>query len=143
MKLTILHVFNVTPILAQIIAEKRPLPLKGAYRVARLQAKLQAEFQTIAEKRDALIVAYDHKARPAGAPDDAPEVPTVPDDKVEDFLAKWADLGAEEIEVDVQPIPLSQLDLGADTAGALTAAELMVLAELVVDDSPGPLAQAA
>lgn len=134
MKLTVLHVFTATQILTRIIEGDRKLPLKGAYRVARLHAKLLPEFQTIAQKRDALIVGYEHKARPAGAPEDAPEVSTVPEDKLEEFLAKWGDLAAEEIEVDVQPIPLTQLDLGDGVAGALTAAELMALGELVADD---------
>lgn len=143
MKLTVQHVFNVTQILATIIREKRPLPIKGAYRVARLHAKLAPEFDTIAQKRDAMIMAYGHKARPDGAPDDVPEVPTVPADKMAEFLANWSALAAEEIEVAVEPIPLSQLDLGDDVAGSITAAELIVLGDLVVDDEPQPMPKAA
>ena len=140
MKLTVLHVFNAAPILAQIIAEKRPLPLKGSYRLARMHGKLMPEFQTIAQKRDAMIIAYNYKAHPDGRQaegDENPDVlvPTVPPAKIEEFQAKWADLVAEEIEVDVQPVPLSQLDLGDDVAGAITALELMGLGELVLDDT--------
>lgn len=143
MKLTAGKVFAVFPVLTAIINEKRVLPMKGAYRVARMAAKLQAEYQIVAEKRDAIILAYDHKAFPAGITDEvaarvkpAPEkVPTVPPDKVEDFAAKVGELFETEIEVEVQPIPLSQLDLGDGQPSQITAAELVALGELVVDDT--------
>lgn len=138
MKLTVLHVFNATPILTQIINERRTLPLKGAYRVARMHAKLVAEFQMIAQKRDALILAYGYNG-----PDDLPPAPQVPPDKIEEFSARWADLASEEIEIDVEPIPLSQLDLGDDEAGSITALELISLGPLVVDDTAEPVAKAA
>lgn len=58
----------------------------------------------------------------------------VPPDKVQDFLAKWKDFAAEEVDVDVQAIPLSQLDLGSGP-GTLTASELMLLDVLVDGDA--------
>lgn len=143
MKLTVLAVFTATQILTQIINEKRALPLKGSYRVAVMHRKLQAEFQTIAEKRDAMILAYGHQVwvdergnQTAAGAANARQVPGVPEDKAAEFAASWATLAAEEIEVDVQPIPLRQLDLGDDVEGSITALELIALGELVADDSP-------
>lgn len=134
MKLTAGQVFAAFPVLSAIIADKRVLPMKGAYRVARMASKLQAEYQVIAGKRDAIIFGYDYKAKVA---DGAEEVPTVPPDKVEEFRAQVSELFETDIEVDVQPIPLSQLDLGPDRPAEISAAELLALGELVVDDTVG------
>jgi hypothetical protein len=142
MKLTAQRVFEVAPMVGAIIAESRPMPLKGAYRLARLHAKLEPEWRVIAERRDALILAYDHKDVPPDAPEGTPPQPMVPDDKVEEFAANWQQIAAEEIEVAVEPIPLSQLDLGPDKPSPLTALELARLGDLVVDDDE-PTAKAA
>jgi hypothetical protein len=130
MRLTAQRVFDVTQLLATIINEKRPMPLKGAYRLARLHAKLKPEFDVIAGRRDAIITAY-------GCLREGDGVPQVPADQMADFQAKWGELAAEALEVDVQPILLAQLDLGDQVPGALTALELSSLGDLVVDDAAG------
>lgn len=137
MKLKVEDVFNGCLVLSQIIRERRPMPQKGAYRVARVHAKLKPEFDTIAVQRDALINAYDYKAKPKDPAtgrviEDAPEQPTVPDDKMPEFLENWKKIAEEEIEVDVEPIPLAQLDLGDSVAASINASELITLGELVV-----------
>lgn len=127
MNLSVQTVFDATLVLAQIIRDRRPTPQKGAYRIARMHAKLNAEFATIATQRDALITAYDHKEEGA-------DQFSVPPDKMDEFLEAWKKLADEKIEVDVQPIPLSQLDLGTEVAGPITASELITLGDLVSED---------
>lgn len=133
MKLDAGKVFAVFPILSDIINEKRVLPMKGAYRIARMAAKLQPEYQLIAAKRDSIITDYNYLATPPGG---GPAVPTVPDHMTEDFQAKVRELLDTEIDVDIEPILLSQLDLGPDRPAEISAGELVVLGDLIVDDAP-------
>jgi hypothetical protein len=126
MKLKAQTVYDATLIVAAIIREKRPLPVKGAYRLARLHAKLLPEFTVLNDKRDAMIRTHGDVA------EDGKNY-NVPDDKMPDFVAEWTKIAEEEIEVDVEPIPLAQLDLGPTVASSIHAAELIVLADLVSD----------
>ena len=145
MKLKIGHVFQATEVITTVINQNRPLPQKGAYRVARLYAKLKPEYDLIVGRRNAMIEAYGHKELvpgPVGEPltpgaegqptmGEAPNF-SVPTDKMPEFLAAWAEVANEEIEVAVEPIPLAQLDSGG-AAGTITAAELIVLDDLVAE----------
>lgn len=124
MKLKVQSVFDATQVLATIINEGRPLPQKGRYRVARAYAKLSPEWTVINERRTSMIMAYDYK--------NADDQVAVPDDKMEEFVAAWADFAKDEIEVDVQPIPIDQLSVdGAE--GCISFAEFATLGELVVE----------
>jgi hypothetical protein len=125
MRLTAQQIFEATPVLASIINERRPMPLKGAYRLARMHAKLYAEFLPIEAKRDEIITAYRHRAA-----EDAPM--SVPTEKLADFRVKWAEIAGETVDVDIEPIPLSLLDLGDETAGSISALELISLGDLVI-----------
>lgn len=129
MKLTVQQVFDATPVLAKIIAENRPLPQKGAYHMARMHRKLLPEYEAIAARRDSLIMAFDHVEEGAA-------LNSVPADKAAEFFAQWKEIAEEEIEVDVQAIPLQQLDLGDSVAGAIQASELLMLGDLVCDSPP-------
>ena len=132
MKLKAQLVFDAVPVIALIIREKRPLPQKGKYRLARMHAKLLPDFNTLSERRDAMIKAYDtplvtltEGAAPTG-------LYTVPEDKVSEFNAAWKEIGDEEIEVaDLEPIPIDQLTLANDANGAIEAIELITLGDLV------------
>jgi hypothetical protein len=132
MKLTAAQVFVAHQIVRQIVEEKRPLPLKGAYRLGRLLTKLQPEFEVIAKKRDELITAYDYKTKVNGGDE---EQLSVPPDKMGEFLANWRQIADETIEVAVEPVPLSQLDTGKAEVGPLTVGELIGLGDLVADDA--------
>lgn len=125
MKLKAQQVFDATLCLAAVIRENRPMPQKGAYRLARLHSKLLPEFNVLSEKRDQLISSYDWKN------DDG--VLAVPPEKETEFFARWKEIAEEELEVAVEPVPLAQLDLGDAVAGSVTAAELIVLGDLVAD----------
>ena len=144
MKLTVQHVFDATPILANIMRENRPLPSKGKYRIARMHRKLEAEWNLIAERYNALVKAYDYTRlvmpdgtrvppgtlEASGTPPDAVAQQAVPDDKMPEFLAAWKELAAEEIEVTIEPIPLDQLCIDGEEGG-ISIAEFSVLADLV------------
>lgn len=147
MKLTAERVHVALPVIDRIISERRPLTVKAAYRMARLHAKLLPEFRLLEQRRDALICAYEYKAVPEGAKEGAKPVPTVPADKVPEFHANWAATVKDEIEVDVQPISIHCLG-PAHAESPVTAAEMLLLGELLVDESdqvPGaaPLPKAA
>ena len=140
MILTVQQVFDATPILAKIKDENRPLPSKGKYRIARMHRKMEAEWNTIAERYNAMIKVYGHqrptingKVVTAEEAEGAANVvmqDAVPDEKWQEFLAAWKDIAAEEIEVAVEPIPLDQLCIGGEEGG-ISIAEFSVLDVLV------------
>lgn len=141
MKLKVLRVFEAQPVLAAIIAAKRSLPAKGTYRIVRMNTALTPEWQMIAERHNALVLAYNHKRKrsvPAPKTKDDPlgqtmveiEEDAVPDDKMLEFEAAWKEISAEEIEVAVEPIPLDHLTF-PDGESMLSYAEFAALGELV------------
>lgn len=154
MKLKIQHLMDATLVISQIIREERPMPQKGKYRFARMHDKLNREFLIINARRDEMIKAYDHHPmvpNPAYNPEVSAEdaannvvtlepkmIPSkewsVPLDKLEEFTKAWMEIGEEEIEVDVQPIPLEQLCFADPNAnGSINGHEFIVLGELVAE----------
>ena len=141
MKLKVGHVFQAAPAVVTIINQDRSMPQKGKYRIARMFAKLKPEYDLILARRNAMIEVYGHKEMvpPPKSVEDplsqGPLVPgenfSVPDDKLPEFSKAWAEIESEEIEVDVEPMPLNQLDPGPGVVGGLTAAEFVVLDNLV------------
>lgn len=138
MKLTVQHVMDATLVITRIIQEQRRLPQKGKYRLARMHSKLLPEFTLIHQRRDDMIKAYGTpKMEPVtgGEPGEmrATEDFVVPLDKMTEFTAAWGEIASEQIEIDVEPIPLSQLDLGDDVEGSIESTELIALGDLVVE----------
>ena len=142
MKLKVQQVFAATPVLGKIIAEGRPLPGKGTYRVQRMHAALTPEWDMIARRYNQMVLAYGHKRHvtPDGRivsegelpPADAVEQDAVPEDKMEEFSAAWGEIAVEEIEVNIAPIPLDQLCFdGKDSS--ISFAEFATLGELVAE----------
>ena len=138
MKLKVQHVMDSTLVLTKIINGQRALPQKGKYRIARMHAKLLPEFKVIDARRDEMIKAYgvrQVKTEIEPGTGNILETETdgwqVPADKMPEFTEAWKQVGDEEIDLDVQPIPLSQLSLGDDQEGAIEAHELIILGELV------------
>ena len=143
MKLTIQHIFDATPVLNGIKNDNRPIPAKGKYRISRMLRAIQPEWELIAERYNVMVRAYGHK-RPlidgrrvteeeASTHADVVMQDAVPDDKWEEFVAAWKVVGAEEVEVAVEPIPLDQLCIDGREDG-ITIAELSVLDTLVAAD---------
>lgn len=156
MKLKVQHLMDATLVISEIIRDNRPMPQKGKYRLARMHPKLNHEFLIVNARRDELIKAYDfHPMVPNPAntvPDEMREteaalgniaqlvpkmVPAldqwaVPPEKFDEFKAAWEPITQEEIEVDVEPIPLAQLcfeDPNVD--GSISGHEFIVLGDLV------------
>lgn len=141
MKLKLQHLMDSTLVLTNIINERRPMPQKGKYLVARLHAKLLPEFKLIDARRDEMIKAYDQPQMKAETDAETGNVTLtpvdgqwqVPADKMPEFTAAWKAAGQEEIDVDVQPIPLSSMSLPNGSDGAIEASELITLGDLVSD----------
>jgi hypothetical protein len=124
MKMTAQRIMDVYLLLRRISNERRPLPQKGAYRVARMLSKMQADATPILEQYDALITSY-------GYIPEGKQVNEVPADKLAEFLAKWKEtLGGEEHELDLEPMPIDHLDNGS-RSGSLSVDELLLLDDLV------------
>lgn len=113
-------------VINQIITEQRPMQQKAKYRLARMHAKLLPEFDMINERWNAMVAAYDTR-EPEG------DRFIVPDDKMPEFLAAWKEIADEEIEVDIQAIPIGLFDLGHNQDGSIHASELITLGDLVTD----------
>lgn len=137
MKLKVQHVMDATLVISRIIREVRAMPQKGKYRLARMHAKLLPEFTLINAQRDEMITAYGHHPMVTENGEDGTSKQveskefSVPDDKMPEFLEAWKKVAEEEIELDIEPIPLAQLDLGDNFDGNIEASELITLGELV------------
>lgn len=123
MKLTVQQVWDATLTISAIIRDRRPMPLRGKFRLARMHAWLLPEFTIISERRDALIKDYHLWNGEAWA---------VPDNMMEHFAAAWKDIGAMDIEIQVEPISLGDLDLPGQN-GAVEAHEMAALGDLIVE----------
>lgn len=135
MKLKVSQVIDATYALARIMNEKRQMPQRGKYWLARVHAKLLPEFNTAIAQRDAMITEYGCRQKLLDAEGNETEGQgyMVPPDKMEEFTAAWQKIADEEIEVDVQPVSLSMFDLGDQTNGAVEAGELAALGDMVVE----------
>ena len=129
MKLKVHQVFGAMQALDAIIRDKRPMPQLGKFRLARMQAKLLPEFQTANAQRAELIRKY-------GQPrlDGQTEVTR---ENMALFNAEWEPIAEADVEVDVGPIRLCDLDLSNEgdpvLNGALEASELLLLGDLVTE----------
>lgn len=144
MKLKVQHVMDSMLVVTNIINRQCAMPQRGKYLLARLHTKLSPEFKLIDARRDEMIKAYNNpqfretsdEERAGGAPA-LVEVPgewQVPADKMPEFLAAWKLVGDEEIEVDIQPMPLAALSMPDGSDGMIEASELITLGELVYDN---------
>ena len=159
MKLKVQHLMDATIVLKSIINQDRTMPQKGKYRVARMHDKLDKEFQIINKQHFDMIKVYGQhamKETPAAAhisdemresmvaaghldkcPPKMIEDPDnyqVPAEHLEDYTKQWNEIVNQEIEVDIQPLPLDQLCPRDDLAdGSITAHEFIVLGDLVVE----------
>lgn len=137
MKLTLKRIMDATPVVANIINEKRAMPQRGKFRLARLHAKLYPEFVTGETQRLDMVKAYGYRVMLPPEHEGGEPVPadhfSVPPDKGEEFRAAWADLCTAEIDVDIEPVSVAEFDLGPSADGAIHAGELIALGELVTE----------
>lgn len=138
MKFKVQQLMDATVVIAQIIREQRHMPQRGKYRLARLHAKLVPEFDIANAVRDKLII--EHGVKQTAPTTDAAGVVTmaetgqwwVPPENLEAFTAAWKPTADLEIEVDVEPLLLADIDAG-DANGAIESSELAVLGDLVTE----------
>ena len=142
MKLTVGKVMDATIVLTTIINEKRSMPQKGKFLLARLHARLLPEYNLGNAQRDAMIKSYDTLATEDvidGATGEVRQVPKmdakwiVPLEKLEEFNTAWKTIADEEIDIDVEPVSIRQLDMCDGSNGSIEAHELITLGELVTD----------
>lgn len=140
MKLKVQHVADAALVVTNIINRAPPMPQRGKYLLARMHAKLIPEFKIIDARRDEMIKAYDNPQVNEELLADGTKVVTpvagqwqVPPDKMPEFIAAWKVVGDEEIDVDVQPIPIRAISLPDGSDGAIEAHELITLGELIAD----------
>lgn len=128
MKLKVQQVMDALVALTTIISEKRKMPQRAKYCLARMHTKLTSEFADASKQRDELIMAYDHVEEGTGRN-------IVPPDKVAEFAAAWKEIGDTEIEVDVEPIPISFFSTPDNNAdGPINADEIIQLGDLMTGD---------
>ncbi len=123
MKLTVQQLWEATLTVSAIIRERRPMPQRGKYRLARMHAQLMPEFTIASERRDALIKDYHLWNGEAWA---------VPDNMNEHFAVAWKEIASIEVEVEVEAIPLVDLDLPGQN-GPIEAHELAALGALIAE----------
>lgn len=152
MKLKVQHVMDAMLVVTNIINRQAPMPQRGKYLLARMHTKLLPEWKTIDARRDEMIKAYNNPQTRFVPNPDQPLNPgpgaviegkqevvegewQVPADKIPEFTAAWKTIGDEEIEVDLQPLPLTALCMPDGTDGLIEAAEFITLGELVYDNA--------
>lgn len=134
-------ILAAVPVLTGLINRECPMAIKGRYRVARMYAKLKVEFDTVQERRDAMIKAYDTKQQipdPTFVATSEGEPPRmidgsnfmVPEDKLVEFNAAFKQITDEMVDVEIDPIPLVYLEANPPEAG-IKAGELVLLGDLV------------
>lgn len=129
--LTAGRVFEVTPLVQRIVSENRIMPARGAYRLARLLKHLLDEFEIINGRRNALILAYDHKVE-VEVEGQLQERNAVPDDKLAEFNAAWREIADQTIVIDGAPIPLSCFHMDGQP-GPFNTQEIFVLDGLIAE----------
>jgi hypothetical protein len=112
MKLKTANVIQSAAILTAIINSDRPLPTKGKYRVTRMQKVLAKEAALLEEQRSNLVKKMGEEIFEGEGEKRTSKGWQVSLDKMPEFVKEWESILGSEIDVQVEPIPLSQLDTG-------------------------------
>jgi predicted ThiF/HesA family dinucleotide-utilizing enzyme len=122
MKLSLQEIFNIQAALIKLAEEK--LPIKVAYRLARIIKGLEKEIGLVEEQRVDLIKKY-------GVEDDNKNW-KVPDENIAAFQTEYAELLKEEVELLAEPIKLSLLETITSDVSLLAIAGID---KLIQDDT--------
>ena len=150
LKIKVRTIFEATPILKLISDQRRPMSQAGKFRVARMHAVLLPEYLAIVKERDAIIEPYGYHPMipkdlsmramaaagmpvPEGTEMIEAEYFAVPPDKIADWNEKWNEMADEEVEVNINPIPISMLSPAGAENGSIEISEIASLDELVTD----------
>lgn len=129
MKMKAAQLLDAYITLTAIINEKRRLPQKGAYRIARMHSKLSSEAMLVDGQRNELI--RKHGSEIFGGPDGLQLTGyKVKESAEEEYRKEWMTIAEEDIELDVEPIPLEQLG----TEGTILPNEFHHLGPLVAEN---------
>lgn len=121
MQITLAQLMDAQPALERLAAER--LPVKAAYRVAKVLRLVRPEVQQFVDQRNALIRELGaERTTPTG--DVAIEVT---DANRAAFVAKVTELAAIEVRIDIEPIDVGTLD-GVQVA----AVDLIALDRFIV-----------
>lgn len=138
MKLKISTLFAAYLALSTIVNEKRTLPTRGKFRLARLYDQLTPEFNRVNAERNALVTKFGEEIKEApktredplgqGEPQPTGKWHVPPGSEGWPmFEAAWNEFAATELEVAAEKIPLA--DLGDD--GSIESHEFLALLEFV------------
>lgn len=147
MKLTVGQIHTTVQVISTILRERRPMPQRGKFALAKMHTALLPKWEEINEQRDELIKSYNHHPvlrRAVTAQDGEEDIARgyvekvsdefgVPDDKAKDFAEKWKILGEDEVECDVKPISVRMFDLGTGSDGSIEGAEIIEMGNLVTE----------
>ena len=135
MKMTVGKMMDATLTIAAIMREKRPMPQAAKFKLARIHAKLFPEFTTANDQREAMIKAYGvpQKTNQGGLEIEIEGQFMVPEDKLPEFNAAWKEIADVEIDLDITPISLREIDLGGMSNGSIEANEFAALGALVTE----------
>lgn len=141
MKLKVQQVMDSMLVVTNIINRQCSMPQRGKYLLARMHTKLLPEFKVMDARRDELIQAYNTPQTRTETGDDGHPIQVsveglwqVPPEKMPEFTAAWKEIGDEEIDVDIQPLPLRAISMPDGSDGMIEASELITLGDLVVDN---------
>ncbi len=130
MKLKLHDVWNICMILEITKQRGAAMPDSAKWWLARLARKLKPEFQALNAQRDEMIKSYG-KLNKEGQFCITPDVN-------DDFSKRWNDLTNGEVEVAVDPRPLSFFRFAEVDAtksdGPLSVAEMVALEPLIVEE---------
>lgn len=130
MKISVTKMMVAFVTLVGVINAPRELPQKAKYRLGRLYDAISKEYERASTSREELIKQFGEEILEDGKPTGRWQVPET-SEKHKDFVAAWSPIGDSEIEVSVQPIPLSSL---GDSTKGIEIHELLALDAFITDD---------
>lgn len=157
MKIKASTIFTALQVITEIIDQRRPMPQAGKYRLARMHAKLLPEWKVLNDQRTDLIKAYNTHVRIPKPIEVGEVIPLldgetsdeatkrrmaetiegpeyeVPAEHLPKFESDWAEIMAQEIDIEINAIPIGMLSPANAPNGSVEAGEIVLMGELIVD----------
>lgn len=108
-----------SPAIAVVMSVK--LPAKVAYRLSRIQSKIQSELREFNTQRDAIIKRMGEEDPPGSG-----QIIVKGKDKLEAFAAEVDGLGNVMVKIDRDPIDISEFGNAEIDAATLAACEMFI-----------------
>ena len=131
MEITIVNLLSADAVLGKLRQEKG-LPVRDAYRIARLAMRLAPEIAAAVENRNKLIMQFGIGPDSNGAYRIPQEIDGAPNPNWAEYVAAAIELIKSDAEIDatIIPLPLSVFE----KATSLTPADLIVLAQFIQEE---------